>query len=136
MKTGVIIATHGHSSVELLKSAEMIVGTQENVETIIFEEGEGLEELSNSYQEALNSLSGCENILILVDILGGSPFNVGALQNHPLIAGVNIPMLLELFMKRESANLKQLIELAIQAGKESIVTYTKEEKSIEDDEEF
>ena len=135
METGVIIATHGFSSVELLKSAEMIVGIQENVETITFEEGQGLEELSKSYQESLKKLSGCQSILILVDLLGGSPFNVGALQNHPLIAGVNIPMLLELFMKRDTVSLNQLVEVVLQVGKESIVTYTKEEKIIEYDEE-
>lgn len=136
METGVIIATHGFSSVELLKSAEMIVGIQKNVETITFEEGQGLEELHNSYQESLKKLSGCQSILILVDILGGSPFNVGALQKHPLIAGVNIPMLLELFMKRDTVSLDQLVKDTILAGKESIVRYTMEEEIVEYDEEF
>lgn|SRR5699024_1727121 len=136
METGVIIATHGFSSVELLKSAEMIVGIQKNVETITFEEGQGLEELHNSYQESLKKLSGCQSILILVDILGGSPFNVGALQKHPLIAGVNIPMLLELFMKRDTVSLDQLVKDTILAGKESIVRYTMEEEIVECDEEF
>ena len=136
METGVIIATHGFSSVELLKSAEMIVGIQKNVETITFEEGQGLEELHNSYQESLKKLSGCQSILILVDILGGSPFNVGALQKHPLIAGVNIPMLLELFMKRDTVSLDQLVKDTILAGKESIVRYTMEEEIVEHDEEF
>lgn len=135
MDTGVIIATHGYSSIELLKSAEMIVGSQENVETIAFEEGQGLEELNDSYQKSLNKLDNCKNILILVDILGGSPFNVGALLNHQIIAGVNIPMLLELFMKRNTEDLDKLIEFVLQAGKESIVTYTKEE-NVEVDEEF
>lgn len=136
METGVIIATHGFSSVELLKSAEMIVGIQKNVETITFEEGQGLEELNNSYQESLKKLSRCQSILILVDILGGSPFNVGALQKHPLIAGVNIPMLLELFMKRDTVSLDQLVKDTILAGKESIVRYTMEEEIVEYDEEF
>lgn len=136
METGVIIATHGFSSVELLKSAEMIVGIQKNVETITFEEGQGLEELHNSYQESLKKLSGCQSILILVDILGGSPFNVGALQKHPLIAGVNIPMLLELFMKRDTVSLDQLVNDTILAGKESIVRYTMDEEIVEYDEEF
>ena len=135
MDTGVIIATHGYSSIELLKSAEMIVGSQENVETIAFEEGQGLEELNDSYQKSLNKLDNCKNILILVDILGGSPFNIGALLNHQIIAGVNIPMLLELFMKRNTEDLDKLIEFVLQAGKESIVTYTKEE-NVEVDEEF
>jgi len=136
METGVIIATHGFSSVELLKSAEMIVGIQKNVETITFEEGQGLEELHNSYQESLKKLSGCQSILILVDILGGSPFNVGALQKHPLIAGVNIPMLLELFMKRDTVSLDQLVKDTILSGEESIVRYTMEEEIVEHDEEF
>ena len=39
---GVIICTHGNSAPELLKSAEMICGKQENCHTVSFTEGESL----------------------------------------------------------------------------------------------
>lgn len=42
---GVIIGTHGMFSEEILKSAEMIFGTQENVGSVIFKPGEGIEDL-------------------------------------------------------------------------------------------
>lgn len=120
MSIGVIIATHGLSSVELLKSTEMIVGKQKNVETVTFKEGEGLEELTNHYEKALIKLSHMDDILILVDLLGGSPFNVAANQNYEVITGVNIPMLLELFLNRETVEINTLLNKLVISTKESI----------------
>lgn len=135
MTIGVVIATHGLSSVELLKSAEMILGKQENVETVTFNKDEGLEELQKKYSESLAKLSDNEDILILVDILGGSPFNVGIQQDYEVITGVNIPILLELFINRKTMELDELINHLINSGKESIIRLSQLE-IIKDDEEF
>lgn len=134
MSLGVIIATHGLSSIELLKSAEMITGKQTNVETVTFTEGEGLEELKESYSEALSKLSGNTNILILVDIWGGTPFNVAIEQNHEVITGVNIPMLIELFMNRDNVEMDMLVDGLLDTTKDSIKKLSQIEAEFEDEE--
>lgn len=134
MSLGVIIATHGLSSVELLKSAEMITGQQANVETITFIEGQGLEELGKSYSEALSKLNGCTNVLILVDIWGGSPFNVAIEQGCEVVTGVNIPMLIELFMNRDNLEMDPLVDGLLVASKESIKNLSQAEAEFEDEE--
>ena len=42
---GVLICTHGSAGQELLKSAEMICGQQENCQTVKFTDGESLDQL-------------------------------------------------------------------------------------------
>lgn len=136
MSIGIVIATHGLSSVELLKSAEMIAGKQKDVETVTFEEGEGLEELANNYTCALKKLIHTDNIIILVDLLGGSPFNVAADQNCEVITGVNIPMLLELFVNRENIEADVLVNKLVLATKESINTLSNVVNVSAEDESF
>lgn len=135
MSLGVIIATHGLASQELLKSSELIAGKQENAVAITFEEGESLSVLESKFKDAFDKLSNNTAILILVDMIGGSPFNVAATFDCDIVAGVNIPMLLETFMTRETVQLGQLIEQVVSTGKESINKITKIQPT-EDEEEF
>ena len=50
----VIIGTHGMFSEEILKSAEMIFGNQENVGTVTFKPGEGVDNLVEKYKSQLD----------------------------------------------------------------------------------
>lgn len=135
MSTGIIIATHGLSSIELLKSAELISGKQEKVETITFELGQGLECLEKQYKDAINNLSFNDDVLILVDMIGGSPFNIASKFDYEIISGVNIPILLEIFMNRETKNINQLIDQIVTTGKDSITRFSSIHER-NDDEEF
>ncbi len=125
MGVAVIVCTHGKAGGELINSAEMIMGEQENVRAIDFLPGEGLEDLNKKYQEAIDQLNTADGLLIFVDLVGGSPFNVAAQialsgENIEVVAGVNIPMLIETLMQKDSQNLSELVHVADTSGKEGI----------------
>ena len=135
---GVIICTHGNSAPELLKSAEMICGKQENCQTVSFTEGESLEQLKSEISEKISQLKG--TVFCLTDLKGGTPFNtlVSLLKSNPemeIITGVNIPMLLELFINRSQLKKEELLSGITEAGKTGIYRYQDVEPSA-DDEEF
>lgn len=135
---GVIICTHGKSAPELLKSAEMICGKQENCQTVSFKEGESLEQLKSEISEKISQLKG--TVFCLTDLKGGTPFNtlVSLLKSNPemeIITGVNIPMLLELFINRSQLEKEELLSGIMEAGKTGIYRYQDVEPSA-DDEEF
>ncbi|MDT8718965.1 PTS mannose transporter subunit IID [Clostridium sp. 19966] len=122
-----IIGTHGRASEEILKSAEMIFGKQENVATVTFETGEGTDDLIRKYNEKLNELDTSSGVIFMVDLFGGSPFNaasaIAAKQDDmDVVTGVNIPMILETFVSRESMDVKNLINLSKEAAAASIKT--------------
>lgn len=125
---GVIISTHGKFSDELLRSAEMICGKQENVRTLTFESGESSDMLFEKYQKAIKELNTCDGILIMVDLFNGSPFNV-ALRSavgtandgyFQIITGVNMPMLIEVLMSKDCSDVNQLVTTADVSGNEGI----------------
>jgi|SRR5699024_10535056 len=124
MSKGVIISTHGLTSIELLKSAEMIVGNQTNVETVTFKEGEGIDDLKEKYNKAIQNLQSNDELIILADLWGGSPFNVAANLNIEVVTGVNIPMLIELFMNRDHMEMDELIKTIMNTSKESIMNHS------------
>lgn len=126
----IIIGTHGRFSEELLKSSEMIYGKQENVATVTFEVGEGVENLIEKYNRALKTLDCSEGVLFMVDLFGGSPFNAAsslafANNNMDIVTGVNLPMLLEVYTMRTVTNLEDIVTKTEQVGKDSIKIYKK-----------
>lgn len=121
----IVIGTHGKFSKELLRSTEMIFGTQENVAAITFEPGENADELVNKYNDALKKLNCGDGVLFLVDLFGGSPFNAASRiamssENMDIVTGVNMPMLLEVFGTRDSGDLSSVLGTAKGSGKEGI----------------
>lgn len=124
MTIGLIIATHGASAPELLKTAEMLIGEQSDVATIDFVPGENAETIMEKYQAHLaGSLSHCSHILFLVDTWGGSPFNAAnrvadGKDNMDVVTGVNVPMLIETLMGRDDEpSLEELVEIALESGR-------------------
>lgn len=134
----IIISTHGRFSEEVLKSAEMIFGKQEQVETVTFLPGEGVEDLEIKYSSMLRKLTLQNEVLFMVDLFGGSPFNVASeiaagKENMDIVTGINLPMLLSVFENREDKNLDDIVTmikddavLGIKSLKETFVKALKE----------
>ncbi|WP_238919159.1 mannose/fructose/sorbose PTS transporter subunit IIA [Clostridium sp. YIM B02555] len=126
----VIVGTHGIFSEEILKSAEMIFGSQENVGSVTFKPGEGIDSLVEKYNNLVNRLDSKEGVLFMVDLFGGSPFNAASIiamknENMEIVTGVNLPMILEVLGSREFSNLQELVKIALNSGKDAIKMLTK-----------
>lgn len=126
MTIAIVIGTHGWAAEQLLKTAEMLLGEQENVGWIDFVPGENAETLIEKYQARLADLDTSKGVLFLVDTWGGSPFNAASRivvdkDGYDVIAGVNIPMLVETLMGRDdNPSLEELIHIAVEAGREGV----------------
>ncbi|WP_445491950.1 PTS sugar transporter subunit IIA [Niallia sp. 03133] len=123
-----IVATHGEFSREIIKSAEMIFGKQENVAYITFSPGEGLDDLQTKYHHALQALDLSKGALFMVDLFGGSPYNAAALitadkEEMDVVAGVNLPMLIEGFDKRQRSDFQDLIQSVSQTAAEGVRSF-------------
>jgi mannose PTS system EIIAB component len=122
----IIIGTHGAAAEQLLKTAEMILGEQSNVAYIDFVPGENAETLIEKYNGKLTELETSKGVLFLVDTWGGSPFNAASRivtdkENYEVIAGVNIPMLVETFMARDdNPSFNELVKISVETGREGV----------------
>lgn len=127
MSTAIFIVTHGRAAEHLLETTEMLIGKQENVATLEFLPGESADFLITKYEQKISTeLSESKEVLFLVDAWGGSPFNAANRyaqdkENIEVIAGVNIPMLVETCLSREDGlSLSELAKVAVNAGIEGV----------------
>ncbi|MEJ8323038.1 PTS mannose transporter subunit IIAB [Kosakonia sacchari] len=126
MTIAIVIGTHGWAAEQLLKTAEMLLGEQENVGWIDFVPGENAETLIEKYNAQLAKLDTGKGVLFLVDTWGGSPFNAASRivvdkEHYEVIAGVNIPMLVETLMARDdNPTFDELVALAVETGREGV----------------
>ncbi|MCA2027632.1 PTS mannose transporter subunit IIAB [Enterobacter sp. K16B] len=126
MTIAIVIGTHGWAAEQLLKTAEMLLGEQENVGWIDFVPGENAETLIEKYNAQLEKLDTSKGVLFLVDTWGGSPFNAASRivvdkEHYEVVAGVNIPMLVETFMARDdNPSFDELVALAVETGREGV----------------
>ncbi|MEQ4531145.1 MAG: PTS mannose transporter subunit IIAB [Mixta sp.] len=126
MTIAIVIGTHGWAAEQLLKTAEMLLGEQQNVGWIDFVPGENAETLIEKYNARLAELDTSKGVLFLVDTWGGSPFNAASRivvdkERYEVIAGVNIPMLVETLMARDDdPTFEELVAIAVETGREGV----------------
>ena len=123
---GVVIATHANLCEGLVNAVSLIAGKQEQVETIGLFHGDGIDEFKQKVWSAIERVDTGDGVLCFVDFVGGSPANsmMEYMRNHDLhcVVGVNMPMLLEMFLSREGKTPAELEELCVNTGKQSIST--------------
>jgi len=126
--THIIVATHGKFSEEIVNSAVMVFGEDENCHVVTFLPGEGGEHLVEKYNAIIATLPENEPILFLVDLFGGSPYNAVARvatgrENTDIVTGISLPMLLEVLDAKDSASLAELVETAKEVGGEAVKSF-------------
>jgi len=125
---GILVVTHGNFAHEIVKSGELIIGPQKNYKTLGLLHGDNIDKFKEDVKNAIETLNDGDGVLVFVDIYGGSPFNAAAMSMHNLsnevnlecIIGVNLPMILESFLIRESYDLQGLKKNILDLGINSI----------------
>ncbi|MCI5624067.1 MULTISPECIES: PTS sugar transporter subunit IIB [Anaerostipes] len=130
---GIVLATHGDFAAGIMQSGSMLFGDQPNVAAVTLQPSEGPDDLRKKMEDAIASFDSQDEILIMVDLWGGTPFNQsnGLIAGHEdkwaIVAGLNLPMLVDAYASRmtmESAH-----EIATQiagSGREGVRIYPKE----------
>ncbi|WP_372519073.1 PTS sugar transporter subunit IIA [Candidatus Ruminimicrobiellum ovillum] len=123
----ILILSHCELTKELIKTAEVIAGKQENLFYIDQDiKNENLASLQEKISEILKKVNNEKGTLILTDMLGGTPCNASVLLtknfNIEVLTGVNLPMILSaVFASRTVNTAKDLADKVLADGKKSIV---------------
>ena len=105
---GIILASHGKFADGILQSGSMIFGDQDNVESVILLPNEGPDDIRLKMENAIGRMDNKDEILLLVDMWGGTPFNQAnklVTENGgkwAIVTGLNLPMLIEAYASRLS----------------------------------
>ena len=118
---GLLIITHCDLGKEFVNAAEFIVGSIAAADTISITETSDSKQIRNLIEEKIADLDQGEGVLILTDMFGGTPSNIGLSflneEKVEVLTGANLPMVIALLQHRENLSLKDLAEKAQEAGK-------------------
>lgn len=124
---GIILASHGDFADGILHSSTMIFGEQDNIKAVSISPSEGPDDLQKKLKDAVSALDNQDDVLLLVDLWGGTPFNQTNVlweenkEKWAVVSGLNLPMLIEALGSRlamESAH--EIAEQIINTAREGI----------------
>ena len=107
---GIILASHGEFANGILQSGSMIFGEQQNVAAVTLMPSEGPDDVRAKMEAAIATFENQDEVLFLVDLWGGTPFNQAnsLFEEHKdkwaIVAGMNLPMVIEAYASRFSMN--------------------------------
>lgn len=102
---GIVLASHGGFADGIAQSAQMLFGEQSDFAHVILTPDEGPDDIKAKMEEAIASFSSQDEVLFLVDLWGGTPFNQanGLAEQHEnwaIVSGMNLPMVVEALTQR------------------------------------
>ena len=121
---GVIVVTHGQLAIELVKAAEMIVGDLPQFVAVSIGWHDDVTVAREEIARAIERVQGPAGVLILTDMFGGTPSNLGLtfLETNrvEVITGVNLPMLIKLAGLQSSSALLAVAREMRENGRNAI----------------
>ena len=121
----ILIVGHGNFATGALSATRLVAGAPENVYALDFSEGMNPAELKEKMQALLADIS-TQEILVMADLAGGTPFRTAVElpeKQIRVVAGANMPALMEAAFSSDSMNLAELTATVVQTGVEGLVDW-------------
>ena len=121
---GVVVVTHGQLAIELVNAAEMIVGDLPQFTAVSIGWHDDVNDAREDISQAIDRVRGEAGALLLTDMFGGTPSNLGMTflekDRIEVITGVNLPMLIKLTSLRSSSDLLAVAREMREFGRNAI----------------
>lgn len=121
---GILIVTHKELAEALMGVLDLILGHQEGVQALSLDPNTPPEAARQKIQRGLSQVNNGDGVIILTDMLGGTPSNMTLpfLQEGKVevVTGVNLPMLMKLSQLRQEKDLGEVALALKQSGQKGI----------------
>jgi PTS system mannose-specific IIA component len=121
---GILIVTHKELAEALMNVWDLILGRQEGIVAVSLDPNAPPEVSRQQIQRGLSQVNNGNGVIILTDMLGGTPSNLtlSFLQEGKVevVTGVNLPMLMKLANLRDQDNLQEVALALKQSGQKGI----------------
>lgn len=121
---GVVVVTHGQLATELVNAAETIVGDLPTFAAVSIGWHEDVQDARDDIAAAIGRVQGSDGVLIVTDMFGGTPANLGMTfleaGRVEVITGVNLPMLIKAANLREQTGLTEMARTLREHGRNAI----------------
>lgn len=121
---GCVIVAHGNIGSELLAVLMDICGKQDQMTSLGVDQKDDPKERRQDLAKKIKAVDRGDGVILFTDLFGGTPSNlalsVASEEKVEVIAGVNLPMLIEFERKRSQCGLKELSSAIQEAGRKQI----------------
>lgn len=121
---GILIVTHKELAEALMSVWDLILGRSEGVQAVSLDPNDPPEVSRQKIQRGLTKINNGSGVIILTDMLGGTPSNLalpflkgGTVE---VITGVNLPMLMKIPQIRQKTDLREAAQALTQSGQKGI----------------
>lgn len=136
----ILLVTHGELGKGLKNTLGMFTSETDHVHYVSLDES-GVENFRNALVSKVEEIyvEG-EEILVLADLFGGTPFNTATVevkakyQGVEIIAGVNLPMLIEAALMKDMS-INDIVDTLIDGGASSVKKFEMPQISLDEDDE-
>ena len=122
---GILIVSHGRLSEALIASVQFLVGNFQKIKGVSIWPKDKEKEVKDRIQQKMAEVDDGDGVVILTDVLGGTPTNVSLSflkdEKVEVVTGVNIPMLLTLSSYRKGRSLREIGKLVKKSGRRGII---------------
>ncbi|AHF19271.1 MAG: PTS fructose transporter subunit IIA [Leuconostoc mesenteroides] len=138
-----ILVSHGQFSEGLKDALGMFVGDGiKTVKAIGLQSGEDTDHFENRFKSLLSTLEQNSELLILGDIIGGSPLTTvvnvlnqeNRLESTIVLGGMNFPMALNAAILKDSSSKNELISNVLREGASALKQFEINDDPEDDDE--
>ncbi|HSB06565.1 MAG TPA: PTS fructose transporter subunit IIA [Thermodesulfobacteriota bacterium] len=122
---GILIVSHGKLADALISSVQSLVGNLDKIKGVPIWSKDREVEVKHRIQKEMAEVDDGDGVVILTDILGGTPTNLSLSfledERVEVVTGVNIPMLLTLASYRKGRSLGEIGSLVKKSGRRGII---------------
>jgi PTS system mannose-specific IIA component len=121
---GLVVATHGQLAEELIRTTESVCGKLEQCRAVSVGASCSMEEARLRLADAIREVDAGDGVLVLTDMLGGTPANLALTflgDKVEVVTAVNLPMLVKLTTCRSAgAPPRELAQMIAAYGQKNI----------------
>jgi PTS system mannose-specific IIA component len=122
---GIVICCHGKMGEGMRDAAEMIIGPQEQLRVISVQPGDGGNDVLEGLTTAVKEVDSGDGVLMLTDLFGGTPTNIGCAllgeASIEVVTGFNLPLLIKALTSRHDViSISELARTASEYGRRHI----------------
>lgn len=139
----IILVSHGLFAFGLRDAVEVVMGEQDNITPVGLEKEMSSNEFRKKFQSVIDSFGEDDEIILLCDIIGGSPFTSslellqekGFYEKSLVVTGMNMPLLVQIILEQEEKSLQEL-QQEIKEIKSDTIQIFEDRQEEEDDAEL
>jgi len=136
----VVLVSHGDFATGLKSSLNMLAGTRDDVIAVGLPDGKTADEFASMFKEGIQAVTGDDEIILLADIIGGSPLttalnvlgNEGKLANTITFGGMNLPLALTAVLMKDNSDRETFISTVLSEAKTALQEFKLEKEEDEE----